>query len=221
MNQQKFQKQMNNLIQYSLGFLDGAQSGKTIFLNNLGQGLIKALYQYIDTEAKVNPNLMHHVYEWYRTGSPTARLYDLNYSASKGGLMITTTFKQSKTVAKNSRQPFYNKANIMERGIPVTIKPKRAKVLAFTVDGEEVFTSKPITVNDPGGKDVQGSFAKVFNNFMRVYFKQSFLKSSGIYSQIKKPTLYKTNLKGGINGGKSKGIETGYQWMANIKIGVE
>lgn len=53
------------------------------------------------------------------------------------------------------------------------------------------------------------------------YFKQSFLRASGIYDYIKKPTLFKKNIKAGSKSGKSKGVETGFKWIANAKISVE
>ena len=220
-NSKNFEKQMKNLIDYSIGFLDGAKRGKPIFLKNLGQGVIKALYQYIDLEARANPKSMHHVYEWYKVGSPAARLYDINYTVSNLGLSITSTFRQSKTVSKGSKVPFYDKAKIMENGVPVTIKPKKATALRFEVDGEEVFTKNEISINRPGGPAVEGSFQRVFDEFILKYFKQSFLNASGLYSYIKKPVLYKKNLKSGSKFGKVKGIETGYRWITNAKIEVE
>jgi hypothetical protein len=36
-----FTKQMNNIINYSLGFLEGVDRGKKIFFDRLGQGLFK------------------------------------------------------------------------------------------------------------------------------------------------------------------------------------
>jgi hypothetical protein len=35
-NTQSFDRQMNNIVQYAFGFLDGVQKGKRIFLQNLG-----------------------------------------------------------------------------------------------------------------------------------------------------------------------------------------
>ena len=43
----------------------------------------------------------------------------------------------------------------------------------------------------------------------------------GAYDYIKKPTLFKKNIKAGSKSGKSKGVETGFKWIANAKIGVE
>ena len=38
LNQAKFISDMNNVVQYSLGFLDGIKKGKSVFLNSLGSG---------------------------------------------------------------------------------------------------------------------------------------------------------------------------------------
>ena len=220
-NSKQFELQMNNIVKYSMGFLDGVERGKTIFLKNLGAGTIQALAAYVDVSAKGNPRALHHIYEWYQTGSPSARLFDLDYTVSNLGLSITSTFKQSRTIKEDSNEPFYNKASIMERGIPITITPKRSSVLVFEEGGNTIFTKNPVTVRNPGGDEVQGSFEKTVDEFILRYFKQSFLRASGIYDYIKKPVLYKKNVKAGSKLGKSKGIDTGFRWIANAKIGVE
>jgi hypothetical protein len=212
---------MNNIVQYAIGFLDGVQKGKKILLNNLGQGTIQAMAQYVDVSARGNPNALHHVYEWSKTGSPSARLFDINYTVSNLGLSLNSTFRQSRSVKQDSHTPFYNKAKIMEEGIPVTLNPKRSSVLVFTEDGETVFTKKSIVIKNPGGDRVQGSFERTMDEFILRYFKQSFLRASGIYDYINKPTVFKKNIKAGSKIGKSKGIETGFKWIANAKIGVE
>ena len=33
-NSKQFESQMNNIIQYSMGFLDGVENGKRVFLKN-------------------------------------------------------------------------------------------------------------------------------------------------------------------------------------------
>jgi len=220
-NLKQFESQMNNIVKYSVGFLDGVQNGKSIFLKNLGLGTIQALAAYVDVSAKGNPRALHHVYEWYQTGSPSARLFDLDYTVSNLGLSINSTFKQSRTLREDSNEPFYNKASIMERGVPVTITPKKSSVLVFEEGGETIFTKNPITVRSPGGDEVRGSFEKTVDEFILRYFKQSFLRASGIYDYIKKPTLYKKNIKAGSKVGRSKGLDTGFKWIANAKISVE
>lgn len=209
-----------NIVKYSSGFLTGVQKGKKEFLKAVGHATLRSLGQYIDAQARSNPEALHHIYEWNKVGSPGARLFDLNYTVSNLGLSVSGTFKQSKTIKDESNVPFYDKARIMEKGVPVTITPKK-RVLAFEVGGETVFTPNSVTVNNPGGNEVRGSFENTVDEFMRYYFKQSFLRASGVYDYIRKPTLYKDNIKAGVKLGKNQGIKTGYRWIANVKIGVE
>jgi hypothetical protein len=220
-NTKQFEKQMTNIVNYAIGFLDGAQKGKAKFLNNLGSGVIETLAAYIDVSARGNPNALHHVYEWYKTGSPEARLFDLQYTVNNRGLSINSSFRQSRTLKEDSNTPFYNKARIMEEGIPVTITPKKSSVLVFEEGGNTIFTKNSVTVRNPGGEYVQGSFENIMDEFILKYFKQSFLRASGIYDYISRPTVFKKNIKAGSKIGKSKGIDTGYKWIINAKIGVE
>ena len=220
-NTKSFDKEMNNIIDYAIGFLDGAQKGKNIFLKNLGAATIESMARYVDVSARGNPAALQHVYEWYQTGSPSARLFDINYTVSNLGLSINSSFKQSRTVKKDSNVPFYNKAKIMEEGIPVTIKPTRSPVLVFNEGGQTVFTKNPVVISNPGGSQARGSFGKTMDEFISRYFKQSFLRASGIYDYIKKPTVFKKNIKSGSRLGRSKGVDTGFKWIINAKVGVE
>lgn len=215
-----FEKKVQNIIDYSFGFLDGVQQGKRKMLDNLGQGVIEALGQYIDAMARGNSYAMHHVYEWYQTGSPAARLFDLNYTVSNLGLSVKSSFRQSNSISEDSIEPFYDKARIMEAGIPVTITPKK-KVLVFEEGGKTVFVSRPITVVNPGGTEVAGSYEKTFDDFFKNYLTQAFLKSSGLFDYISKPILYKKNFAAGSKGGRAVGKKTGYTWIANATVGVE
>ena len=216
-----FEKDLLNIANYSLGFLEGAQKGKKVFLDNLGRGVIFALGEYIDVEARANKEALHHVYEWYQTGSPQARLFDITYTVSNLGLSLNSTFRQSRTIQQDATTPFYNKAKIMENGIPVVIRPKKNSVLRFYEGGETVFTSKPVTVRNPGGNQVEGSFERIFDEFMTRYFTQAFLRASGISDYISNPVIYKKNLPAGAKQGRPKGVSTGYKWITNAKIEVE
>ena len=216
-----FEKELLNIANYSLGFLEGAQKGKKVFLDNLGRGVIFALGQYVDVEARANKEALHHVYEWYQTGSPQARLFDITYTVSNLGLSLNSTFRQSRTIQQDATVPFYNKAKIMENGIPVVIRPKKNSVLRFYQGGETVFTSKPVTVRNPGGNQVEGSFERIFDEFMTRYFTQAFLRASGISDYISNPVIYKKNLPAGAKQGRPKGVSTGYKWITNAKIEVE
>jgi hypothetical protein len=211
-----FQTKLQGVIDYSIGFLDGVQSGRTQFLENFGVDIIETLKQYIDSNARINPQLLHHVYEWNNTGSPSARLFDISYSMRGTGLSINSTFKQSTTIKNGSKVPFYDKATIMENGTPVTIKPVKAKALAFTVDGQDVFTKNDVTVQNPGGQ-TKGQYADVFNSFFNQYFTQAFLTSSGIRDYLESPEVFKNGLRVG-KGTKSSGHSAGYKWIAGAGI---
>lgn len=211
----QFMKDLMNIIGYSEGFLDGVQMGKKKFFGEIGNSVKEKLNEFIDSNARVNPQALHHVYEWYQTGSPNARLFDIEYTVSNLGLSLKSTFTQSSSIKAGSTTPFYDKARIMEAGIPVTITPKKSNVLVFEDNGETVFTSNSVTVQDPGGREVEGSYESTFDSFFRDYFSQSFLTSSGMGQYLKNPTMYKKNLAAGKRGGRSLGVETGMRWIMN------
>lgn len=214
LNQNKLTSDLINIVQYSLGFIDGVNKGKRLFLNNVGMLTKEILEQFIDSNARSNPEMLHHVYEWYKTGSPDARLFDLNYTVSNVGLSFYSNFRQSKSIKSGSRTPFYNKASIIENGMSVTIRPVQAQALVFEDGGETVFTKKPVKVNNPGGSQAQGGFEKTMNTFFSRYFTQAFLKTSGLSDYLKNPVVYKNNLRKGKQLGKSAGVSTGFSWIA-------
>jgi hypothetical protein len=215
----KFKRDMDNIVDYSVGFLDGINSGKKVFLSNLGRSTIIGLKEFIDTMARVDPEALHHVYEWNQTGSPAARLFDLDYTVSNLGLSLKSTFRQSVSVANGSSVPFYNKAMIMESGSPVTIRPVRAEVLKFTdEDGNEVFTKNPVRIENPGGTAVQGAFEHTLDIFVNQYFSQSFLNASGIIDKLKDISIYNKNFASGAKLGRSRGMQIGYRWIINAGV---
>lgn len=218
LNSTKLVSDLNNIAQYSFGFLDGVNKGKNVFLNNIGVFTKELLEQYIDSNARSNPQMLHHVYEWHRTGSPDARLFDIRYTVSGRGLSFYSSFRQSTSIKNGSNVPFYNKAKIIEEGIPVTIRPVRSQVLAFEDDGEQVFTRSPIEVLNPGGTRAEGGFQKTLNMFFTKYFTQAFLKASGIKDHLKNPVIYKKNMAKGKATGKSAGVSTGYIWITNAGV---
>lgn len=214
----KFKKEMNNIVEYSFGYLDGVKAGKTMFFKNLGLNITEILQKYIDSSAKVNPKALNHIYEWSKVGSPDARLYEINYTVSNLGLSFMTNFKQSSSIKEGSNVPFYDKARIMEQGISVVITPKNSDVLVFEDNGETIFTRNSVTVENPGGNATTGSFEKVIDSFFSKYFTQAFLRSSGVAQYLEKPVLYKKNIATGKRSGRSKGISVGYKWIANAGL---
>lgn len=217
-NSNQFKKEMNNIVEYSVGFLEGIQKGKTLFLKTVGLETVELMKEFIDSNARVNPEMLHHIYEWNQTGSPKARLYNISYTTSNLGLSFKSSFSQSTSIKNGSRTPFYDKARIMEEGIPVTIRPKVAEVLAFDENGETVFTKGPVRVDNPGGSQVEGSFEKVFDMFFNRYFSQAFLRVSGIAKYLENPEVYRRDMNSGKSLGRSKGVSTGYRWIANAGV---
>jgi hypothetical protein len=218
MNDAIFKKDMKNIIEYSIGFLEGIQVGKTQFLHNMGMLTTEILKEYIDSNARVNPKALHHIYEWSKVGSPDARLYNINYTISNLGLSFLSTMKQSTSIKDGSSVPFYNKAKIMEEGIPVIIQPKQSDVLVFEDNGETVFTKGKVVITNPGGNETKGSFQKVVDTFFNKYFTQAFLKTSGIQEYLTNPVVYQRGLANGKKSGRSKGLQVGYRWITNAGI---
>lgn len=218
-NNKNFKRKMDNLIKYSLGYVDGIEGGKTAFFASLGPKVAEIASQYIDSNSRLNPETLHHIYEWYKVGSPDSRLFDIKYTISNLGLSFNATFKQSTSIKNGSRVPFYDKARIMESGVSVTIEPRQSRVLAFDIDGQEIFTSNPVTVQNPGG-NTQKQFEKVFDSFFKFYFSQAFLRNSGLKQYFNRPVLYKKNLRQGMAVGRSAGFKTGYRWVANAGVAI-
>lgn len=213
-NSKQFDKEMRNLMEYSAGFFEGAKRGKVELLKEVGEKTKEILGQYLDSSARVNPEILHHVYEWYQAGSPEARLFDLDYHAAAGSLSINATFRQSTSIKKGSKMPFYDKAAIMERGISVTVVPRLARALAFEVDGKQVFTKQPVTVGSPGGAGVAGGFEKTFSEFFERYFTQSFMRASGLDQRLRNASAFVRGFNQGKKRGKAYGNQVGYRWIA-------
>jgi hypothetical protein len=214
MDDSKFMSDMNNLIQYAEGFLDGAQAGKAQLLKNLGEDIADRLGDFIDSNARVDPASLSHVYEWNQTGVRGARLFEINSSVRTNTITITANMLQSRSIKPGSNTPFSNKATVMEQGKPVTISPRMASKLVFEVDGKTVFTKKSVTVEHPGGIAAQGGFEKAFDSFFTVYLSQAVLYSMGLQERLSKPEIFKRNLKQAKTGGRSLGFSTGIRWVS-------
>lgn len=211
-----FNREMRNLVSYSLGFVEGVERGKQKFMLQLGEGTKEILEQFIDSTARQEPEALHHVYEWHQTGSPNARLFDITYTVSNLGLSFMSTFKQSNSVQNGSRVPFYNKAKVMESGMSLTISPKNTDKLVFDVDGRTVRTAGPVTVDSPGGAAVQGSFGETFDLFMNRVFTQAMLQTTGLSKRFGNVMVYNKNLRAGLRVGRSAGTQAGYRWITNM-----
>jgi hypothetical protein len=207
-------KTLNNIAQYSQGFLDGVALGKPALLANIGFEMQELVSQYIDASARVNPSELHHVYEWHQAGSPSARLFDVNYVVRGGGLSMNATLRQSDSIKRGSNVPFRNKASIMENGASVSIRPKNSTVLAFEDGGDTVFTRSEVTVQNPGGSEVQGSFEQNFRQFFLSSLSQSMIFGSGLGANLKNPADFDANFSAGARGGRTVGMRAGQAWIS-------
>jgi len=151
-------------------------------------------------------------------GNPTARLVDLGVISSGRGSTITAEFLQSQTVKDGSKEPFYDKAEVMEEGIPVVIREKEAQALFFEIDGLEYFRMGPITVLNPGGAETRGGFVSVFEEFYNNYLTQVYLRAIKFYKHFESPKEYEKNFKSALKStnATSIGKMTALSWISKL-----
>lgn len=142
---------------------------------------------YIDSQARIKPKSLHHVYEWRKTGDQTARLFNLSMIGSKGlSFQIDYEFLPSKSLApytkfSKKRYKFVNKAHVMENGIPVVIRPRSSKRLVFNTKGYVVFMpiGASVTVKSPGGRAATHQFKLAYSKFFSGPLVSESIKKSG------------------------------------------
>lgn len=148
--------------------------------------LEKDFNEYVDAQARMNPKSLHHVYEWKKVGNKNARLFDLKIVGRSGlSFMVSSDFKQSKSMVPtsygNSRHVFKSKAYVIEKGLPVVIRPKASKRLTFEIDGLLIRmpVGKSVTVNKPGGGKATGRFKIAYARFFTGNLVSLSIKRSG------------------------------------------
>lgn len=208
-----FKKVLNNVAQYSYGFLEGIEINTIVFNTKLAELTEEALKKFIDTKARMYPESLHHVYEWNSVGNSSSRLFEINSTVTKNNINFTGEFLQSQSVSDTSDEPFYDKARIMENQIAIEVEPQSANVLAFEDNGQTVFTIKSIFIENPGGDEVAGSFGKVIEEFFELYFTSTFLRQSGILEQLSFPREYAQHFNAGAKIGRSAGRKAGQRYM--------
>lgn len=141
--------------------------------------------EYADARAMMNPESLHHVYEWDETGNANSRLFKPVISNG----VLSFSFLPSIKPSRNSSQVFANKAAVMELGRPITISPKNGSVLVFEVDGETVFTPYPVVVQNPGGDSVQGSFESIYKGWIKSNLPILSLIDNGFFKSISRSQM--------------------------------
>lgn len=141
--------------------------------------------EFIDSQARIKPKSLHHVYEWNKAGDPTARLFKLNKFNTEGlSFSMTYEFLPSKSFASaegNRRHVFVNKASVMEAGMPLKIAPRHSKRLVFETNGYTVFMPEgaSVMVRRPGGAGVKNSFMMTYSRFFKSNLVNASIKKSG------------------------------------------
>lgn len=162
--------------------------------------------------ARSNKSAFHHVYEWQETGKESGRLFRIiKRNASAGSATIYTKFNNSKKqspIAPVLKNPgatgavvkrsgvFKDKANVMEAGKPVQFITTRT--IAFSPDKRSIVfvpPGKTISIRNPGGNDVKGSFGKHFISWWNINFP-TILDDSGVILNIQKNVARALNRKG-------------------------
>lgn len=204
-------KTLKNVSQYSFGFLQGIEMEQINFNRFLGGYTAESLGYYIDSKARSNPNSFHHIYEWNRVGDMGSRLFDFNVNATKHNISFIGKFRKSSSVSETSKEPFPNKAEVMENRIAITVTPKSSDVLVFEDEGETVFTRNSIYIANPGGDAVAGSFGAVVEEFFSAYFTNSVLMP--IMKDLQSLREFSNNFYQGSKFGKSVGVVAGRKYM--------
>lgn len=129
---------------------------------------------YMSVIAPAAPNQFHHVYDWGRIGVPQAQLWKNVLRGRGNDRYASFEFRASVLpvpLPEGDKKPFKRKhrfiykAMIMEYNMGVTIKPKRAKMLAFPVDDRIIFTKGPVFVQNPGGSSTTGAFTAAWTSW--------------------------------------------------------
>lgn len=220
-NAKKAMKILDNLVAYSDGFIKESKAQESTVTMRLAKLSVNGFYEYLDQLAKVNPGMLHHVYEWGRSGDPSSRLYNLKVALSKNNAVITSEFLTSETVSSTSNEPFYEKAKIMEDGITVVVQEVEAQALFFEIDGIEYFRTGPIVIENPGGPDVRGSFLEQFEEFYNSYLEDVYLRSIRFYQYFMDTKPYEQNFNAAMKSGNAHGVgrRTALSWIEKMPVG--
>ena len=211
---------LKNSVDYSTGYLTGIQETKNTFYKELAECVIDTLNKYIDSQARIDPEKLHHVYEWNMLGKESGRLFEFKSILQKNGIRIDGKFLKSTTISPNSNEPFADKAYVMENAITVEISPKNSDVLVFESGDQTVFTANTIYVEHPGGPHVENGFGDTINNFFENYFTHAILQP--ILNKLSRPNEYEKNFVAGTRVGKSVGIKTGKEYLlSTVRMTIE
>ncbi len=181
--------QVSAYVYYSASVISKLTTNKQFkhaFTTVIFEQIDKDFGEYIDALARTRPKSLHHVYEWKKAGNKSARLFKLNKISEEGlSFRVNYEFKPSRSLVPSTtsrrRHMFVNKAEIMEQGNPLVIRPKNADRLVFEYDGEVVFMPKgaAVTVKRPGGSAARNQFGLAHSRFFSGQLVNSSIRKSG------------------------------------------
>lgn len=209
---------LDNIVSYSDGFIKETKANEKTINSRLAETSIEAFYDYLDGLARTNPGMLHHVYEWGAIGNPGARLVELKKElVSSKGATITADFLTSSSIPEGGNEPFYNKAEIMEEGIAVTVQAVQAQAMFFQINGEEFFRTGPLVIENPGGEATRGAFLQAFEEFYNVYFDQVYLRAIRFYEHFENPKGFVPGFNAAARSSNAAGIgrTTALRWVMN------
>ncbi len=189
-----------------IGKLTSSRSFQNKFSKTIFDQIQKDFGEYVDSQARMRPKSLHHVYEWNRVGNENARLFKLNkISQDKLSFKIDYELLNSKSMVPTKkgkhRHVFSAKAFLMEEGSPVTISPRFSERLVFEGQFGTVFMPKgaSVTVKRPGGASVTHQFKLTYSRFFSGQLVNSSIKKSGFQqifnSSITRALKVPTNIK--------------------------
>ena len=202
---------LKNTVNYSDGYLRGIQETKSTFYKELAECVVDTLNDYVDSQARIDPEKLHHVYEWNMLGKESGRLFEFKSIPLKNGIRIDGKFLKSTTISPNSNEPFADKAYVMENAITVEISPKNSDVLVFESGDQTVFTANTIYVEHPGGPHVENGFGDTINNFFEHYFTYTVLQP--MLMKLSRPIEYEKYFVAGTKVGRSMGVAAGKEYL--------
>lgn len=202
--------QISALIYYKASVISKLTTNRAFqetFSQVIFQQIDKDFGEYIDALARSKPKSLHHVYEWKKVGQKSARLFELSRGQQEGlSFKISVDYKLSRSTVPSStskrRHVFANKAQVMEAGNPLVIRPRNAERLVFQGDEGIVFMpkGKSVTIRRPGGPGVKNQFGLATSRFFNGQLVNSSIKKSGFQQvfnskmskALKIPTTIKT-----------------------------
>jgi hypothetical protein len=166
--------------------ISSSKKFKKVFTDTIFNQIDEDFGDYIDALARTKPKSLHHVYEWKKSGVKNSRLFKLNKIAGTGiSFKVNYIFLPSRKFVPDSplkrRHVFINKAEIIEKGDPLTIRPRHSQRLVFKIDDTLIFMpkGKSVYVKNPGGSAARNQFSLAYNRFFRGNLVNESIRKSG------------------------------------------